>query len=123
MKAKMIFHRVVTKALVCLVLTVLIEAAFAFLAGVRSKYGQLVVLLTNIITNPLLNSILTVISFYLSPSYYYIFLIILEIIVVLTEGWIYKRKELLTKWNPFIFSLFLNACSYFIGTALLKIIN
>lgn len=86
-------------------------------------YGQLVVLLANVITNPLMNGILTVVSFYLSPSYYYIFLIVLEIIVVAAEGLIYKKTELLIKQNPFILSLLLNVCSYFIGTIILKIIN
>lgn len=123
MKSKMIFHRIIIKALVCLALTVLIEAVFAFIFGVRSMYGQLVVLLANVITNPLMNGILTVVSFYLSPSYYYIFLIVLEIIVVAAEGLIYKKTELLIKQNPFILSLLLNVCSYFIGTIILKIIN
>lgn len=123
MKSKMIFHRIVIKVLVCLILTVLLEAAFAFLCGVRSGYGQLVVLLANVITNPLLNSILTVVSFYLSPSYYSIFLVLLEILVVAAEGLIYQKMELPVKWNPFVLSLLLNACSYFIGMGILKIIK
>lgn len=119
MRSEMIFNRIVIRTLVCLALTVLIEAAFAFLFGIRSKYGQLVVLLANVITNPLLNSILTVVSFYLSPSYYHVFLVFLEITVVIVECWIYK-KTVPFKWNPFLLSLLLNACSYLIGTGVLR---
>ena len=108
--------------MLCLALTIAIEAAFAFFFGVRSGYGQLVVLLANVVTNPLLNSILTVVSFYLSPSYYDIFLVPLEILVVIVEGWIYK-KTIQLDMNPFLFSLLLNACSLGIGTGILKIIN
>ena len=118
----MIFHRVFFGMLTALVLTVAIEAAFAFLLGVRTGRGQLVVLLANVITNPLLNAVLTVVSFYLSPSAYYYFLIPLEIIVVLAEGRIFK-STLQLKMNPYLFSFLLNAGSYLIGTGILEIIK
>ena len=106
--------------LTALVLTVVIEAVFAFLYGVRTKYGQLIVLLANVITNPLLNAILTVVSFYLSPALYYYFLVPLEIIVVLAEGRIYK-EILQPEMNPYFFSFLLNVCSYVIGTGIIKL--
>lgn len=48
-------------------MTVVIEAVLAFALSVRSWYGQGIVLFANVITNPLLNAVLTVVSFYLSP--------------------------------------------------------
>ena len=57
----MIFHRIVSNILISLALTVAIEAAFAFVSGVRTRRGQLVVLLANLITNPLMNCALTVV--------------------------------------------------------------
>lgn len=108
--------------LTALVLTVLIEAALAFLLGVRTRYGQGIVLLVNVITNPLLNAVLTVVSFYISPAAYYWFLVPLEIIIVLAEGYIFQRF-LQLKMNRYLFSLLLNAGSYLIGTGILKLIK
>ena len=108
--------------LTALVLTVVIEAALAFLFGVRTRYGQGIVLLVNVITNPLLNAVLTVVSFYLSPAAYYWFLVPLELLVVLAEGRIY-RSMLQNRMNPYLFSLLLNAGSYLIGSGILKIIK
>lgn len=118
----MIAHRIVTNLAVCLALTVVIEAAAAFICGVRTRRGQFTVLLANIITNPLMNSILTAVSFLISPAAYYYFLVPLEIAVVLAEGLIYK-KTLPIKMNPFLLSLILNVCSYFIGTLILKLLK
>ena len=117
----MILNKVISNFIICLILTVIIEAGFSFLLGVRTGYGQLIVLIVNVITNPILNSILTVVSFYMPRSFYYYFLIPLEILVVVAEGLIYK-KSLPLKINPFIFSIILNSCSYFIGSGILKIL-
>ncbi len=117
----MIFHRILYTILICFALTVIIEAVFAFVFGVRSGYGQLVVLLTNAITNPVLNCVLTVVSFYLPRSFYYVFLIPLEVLIVIIEGFIYK-KLLTVKLNPFILSLLLNLCSFFLGNIIYKIV-
>ena len=108
--------------LTALVLTVVIEAALAFLLGVRTGRGQLVVLLANVITNPLLNAVLTVVSFYLSPTLYYWFLVPLEILVVFTEGRIYQTT-LLPKRNPYLLSFLLNAASFFLGMVIKHFIS
>lgn len=117
----MILKRILFKFVSCLVLTVVIEAFCAWIIGVRKRSDQLTVFLSNVITNPLLNSFLTVVSFYISQSLYYWFLIPLEIVVILVEGLIY-RKMLSVKINPFLLSLILNFCSYFIGTGIIKIL-
>ena len=108
--------------LIALALTVVIEAALALLLGVRTVRGQLIVLLMNVITNPILNAILTVVSFYISPTAYYYFLVPLELVIVLVEGRIFKSM-LPLKMNPYLFSFLLNAGSYFLGTGILKIIR
>ena len=108
--------------LTALLLTVLIEAALAFLLGVRTWYGQGIVLLVNMITNPLLNAVLTVVSFYLSPAAYYWFLVPLELLVVFAEGRIYKSM-LQIKMNPYLLSFLLNLGSWLIGSGILKIIK
>ena len=102
-----------------LLLTVVIEAAAAFALGVRNMQSQSAVLFANLITNPLLNCLLTIVQFYISPGAYYYFLIPLEMIVVMVEGMIYN-KFIELKMNPYLFSLILNLCSYLIGTGILK---
>lgn len=105
-----------------LALTVVIEAVLAFVFGVRTKYGQLVVLLANVITNPLLNAVMTVVSFYISPTVYYWFLVPLEFLVAFVEGCIYK-STLSVKMNPYLLSFLLNAGSCLLGMGILKIIK
>ena len=108
--------------LTALALTVVIEAAFAFVLGVRTGRGQLIVLLANVITNPLLNAVLTVVSFYLSPAVYYWFLVPLEVVAVLAEGRIYQTT-LRLKLNPYLLSFLLNAASFLFGTAIKHFIS
>ena len=79
-------------------------------------------LLVNVITNPLLNAVLTVVSFYISPAAYYWFLVPLEILVVIAEGRIYKSM-LQIKMNPYLLSFLLNLGSWLIGSGILKIIK
>ena len=117
----MIFHRIVDRMLLALALTILIEGCGAFLLGVRTRRGQAVVLLANVITNPVLQCTLTAVSFFWSPSLYYYFLVPLEIAVVIVEGWLYK-STLQLKRNPFLLSLLLNAGSFFIGKLIIKIL-
>ncbi len=105
-----------------LLLTILFESITAFILGIRKLYGQAVILFTNLITNPILNCILTLVSFYISPDAFYYFLIPLECAIVVAEGLIY-RKTIDTKLNPFLFSLILNAASLILGTLTIKIIR
>ena len=118
----MILRRIVSGLLTALALTVVIEAVAAFALGIRSLKSQTIVLLANLITNPLLNCVLTAVSFYISPMAYYWFLIPLEIIAVITEGWIFS-SVLRPKMNPFLLSLVINVCSYFLGTMILYFVR
>lgn len=108
--------------LTALALTVVIEAVFAYVCGVRTGHGQLIVLLSNVITNPLLNAVLTLVSFYLSLALYYWFLVPLEIVVVLAEGRIYQTT-LRPKLQPYLLSFLLNAASFFLGMAIKHFIS
>ena len=118
----MIADRIVSGLVTALVLTAVIEAACGFIIGIRSRRGQLVILLANLITNPLLNCILILVSFYISPSLFYYCLVPLEIIVILAEGAIY-RSILRPRMQPFLLSAVLNSCSLFLGTGILYILH
>lgn len=107
--------------LYCLGSTIVIEGALAFLWGVRKAADQLIVLLVNVLTNPLLVSIGYLILFRFGMTGYNIATAVMEVLVVFVEGWIYK-KILTRQKRPFLLSLFLNAGSFLIGLGLNYII-
>ena len=96
-----------------LALTVAFEAGFFFLTGKRDKKDLLLLLLVNVITNPVV-----VLSFWLAASYTnwngYIVLIPLELFAVLTEGYYYKKYGNSFR-RPFVFSLAANMVSFWAG--------
>lgn len=107
--------------LICLSSTIVIELIMSLLLGIRSKKDILNVILVNIMTNPLVVSILMYIT-YNRLFNTTISIIILEILVILTEGFTYKKVLTFDKINPYVLSLILNISSYFIGELLNNII-
>lgn len=107
--------------LICLSSTIVIELIMSLLLGIRNKKDILNVILVNIMTNPLIVSILMYIT-YNKLFNTTISIIILEILVVLTEGFTYKKVLTFDKINPYVLSLILNITSYFIGGLLNNII-
>ena len=107
--------------LICLSSTIVIELIMSLLLGIRNKKDILNVILVNIMTNPLVVSILMYIT-YNRLLNITISIIILEILVILTEGFTYKKVLTFDKINPYVLSLILNITSYFIGGLLNNII-
>ena len=107
--------------LICLISTIMIELIMSLLLGIRNKKDILNVILVNIMTNPLVVSILMYIT-YNRLFNTTISIIILEILVILTEGFTYKKVLTFDKINPYVLSLILNISSYFIGRVLNNII-
>ncbi|MBQ7540908.1 MAG: hypothetical protein IJT44_01280 [Clostridia bacterium] len=107
--------------LYCLGSTIVIEGLLALLWGVRRMADQLIVLLVNVLTNPLLVSIGYLILFRFGTTGFNVATAVMEVAVVLVEGWIYK-KFLTAEKRPFLLSLFLNAGSFLIGLALNQLI-
>lgn len=107
--------------LICLSSTIVIEISMSLLLGIRNKKDILNVILVNIMTNPLVVSIISYITynriFNLTIS-----IIILEILITLVEGFAYKKVLKFDKINPYVLSLILNISSYFIGKLLNNII-
>ena len=107
--------------LISLTITLVIEVGFAFILKYRGK-DLLNVLLVNILTNPLLNSIVVAINYYYGLEARNISLYILEILVVLIEGFIYHKYLERRKINGFLLSLILNITSYGLGLLINQII-
>ena len=107
--------------LISLSITIIIEVGLSFILKYR-KRDLLNVLLVNILTNPLLNSIIVAINYYYGIKARNISLIILEVIVVLVEGFIYKKYLNKRNINGYVLSLILNISSYGLGLLINKII-
>ena len=106
------------KLLTALLLTEAIEVPVCMIFGIRKKQ-LLIVLLANLITNPLLNVIYGLSVLYM-PAYSAAVLAGLEILAVLTEWRIYR--VLTDAKRPFITSLTANAVSFGIGLVLMRIL-
>ncbi len=107
--------------LISLVSTIIIEVTVAFILHYRKK-DLVNVILVNILTNPLLNSLVIAINVYYGIIARNISLYILEIMVVIIEGFIYQKYLNNKKINGYIVSLILNIASYGIGLLINKII-
>lgn len=98
----------------CLTLTAAVEYAVALGLGVSDVRDGAVVLLVNVMTNPLLVSASYLVMLTAGKGAYYPVLAVSEIAVVLAEGLVYKFT-LRTKRNPFLLALILNAASFAAG--------
>ena len=107
-------NKELTVALVIsLAATIILESGFFFLVGKRNKKDLLLVVLVNVLTNPIV-----VLLYWLSVLYTDINSVIvkaaLEIFAVLVEWYYYKRYAQDIR-KPFLFSLAANAFSFAIG--------
>ena len=105
----------------CLLLTIFIEVIVGILIGIRNKKDILNIVLVNILTNPLVVSIPIYVLVKYGYNYQIISLVILEVLTVIIEGFIYFNVLIYKKINPFIISLILNLSSYLIGEIINRI--
>ena len=101
-------------AIRCLVLTIIIECLVAFVIGYRKK-DLLNILLVNFITNPIVSTIPVYFNVKYGVIPRNICLFVLELMVLIVEGYLYKKYLKYKKVNPYILSLILNLSSYLIG--------
>lgn len=104
--------KLMLRSLIC---TIIIELVVSIILGIKNKKDILNVILVNIITNPLVAVIPVYFNFFYSLKMRNIFLIILEILTLIFEGYMYKKYLNFKNINPFLISLILNCSSYFIG--------
>lgn len=102
-----------------LFLTEIIEACTAYLLGYRGKRFYIVLILINILTNPLLNFILIVLYYFHIESF--IITPILEVFVVIGEWKLFEYALGKSKRSYLLLSIIINLSSYLIGGRLLNI--
>lgn len=102
-----------------LVLTVVIELSFAILFKVRGKEDIAIVILVNIVTNPIIvlieNLLWTINNYTLMMILSLSFWVILEIVVMCVEGFVYKKLKVKSQFGPYKLSIILNSISIAIG--------
>ncbi|MBR1414171.1 MAG: hypothetical protein IJ574_05855 [Bacilli bacterium] len=95
-----------------LIITIIIEIIFAFILGLRKK-ELLNVVLVNILTNPLVVSITVYVNITYGLYYRKITLIILEVLTIIIEAFIYKKY--IKNKNSIRLAILLNLASFFVG--------
>ena len=98
----------------CLLATIIIECTVAFILKYRKK-DLLNVLLVNVLTNPLVVTIPVFFNVKYGVTGRTISLIVLELLVLIVEGFIYNKHLTKRNINPYVLSIILNALSYLIG--------
>ncbi len=100
-----------------LLLTVVIELGVLALLRVRGKQNFLVALYANMLTNPPVVFVADVL-FLFYPSVAWPLIFLLEMGVVLVEGWIYRRYLSYNVLNPWVLALLANLISFQTGITL-----
>lgn len=99
-----------------LLFTIIIEISISILLNVRIKNDILNIVFINIVTNPLLNCFLLIMSSIIkSNTVIWILIIICELLVVIVEYKYFKNKLIFNKLNRLLFSFILNGFSFGIG--------
>ena len=106
----------ITSLVFSLLLTIMLETGFFFLTGKRDKKDLLLVVLVNILTNPIV-----VLSYYIIGTYTNwntsIIKIPLELFAVITEGYYYKKYGRNFR-RPYLFSVAANMFSFWLGVVI-----
>jgi hypothetical protein len=104
---------------VSLILTIALEAGFFFLVGKRNKKDLLLLVLVNVLTNPIVVS-----SYWMAVLYTrwnrVAVTTLLELFAVSTEGFLYKKHGQ-DFGCPYLFSFAANAFSFGMGVLLQRI--
>ena len=110
--------------IISVVLTVAIEVTLSLFLGLRGEKNIETVIRINCITNPVVVGITNLI-YMLSQNLIArnIVLAILEIVVILIEGFLFKKNLNDLKINPYIYSIYLNGLSFSIGLIISLIIK
>lgn len=97
-----------------MIINLLIEVIVAFIIGVRNKWDISMVGIINLISNPVMNSLLIPIRkwYYFNNIFDYIIVLIFELIVIVLEGLFFKKYFTKKKKNPFILSAIINIVSF-----------
>ena len=98
-----------------LAITLIIELLIAVLFGFRNKWELVTVFLINVITNPLMNYLLSINYYFHIISQYVVLLIILEVIFIFVEWRLLVFILNSNSKKMFVLSTVMNTCSCVAG--------
>ena len=114
--------QILTILINALLFTIIIEVLFALILKIRNKKDILNIILVNTVTNPIVVLFPYINGLHYGMKHRYITLIILELLTLFFEGFIYSKYLKYKKINPYILSLLLNLASYLSGIIMNNII-
>lgn len=118
---QMVIKEIILTLVICLVLTLVLEEVTALIIGVRKGFDLIVILFSNLLTNPVVvYAGIAFASFTKIPRPVYV--IVLELAAFIIEALIYRKLLFTKKPSPFLLSLILNCVSFFIGSTLSSLI-
>jgi hypothetical protein len=106
---------------ISLALTLVFEMSFFYIVGKRNKKDLLLVIMVNVLTNPVVVLLYWLAYFYTNWNTV-IVLIPLEAFAVLTEGYYYRKYGQGFK-RPFLFSFAANAFSFTLGFLVQRVVS
>lgn len=106
-------HALISALAISLLLTIALETGFFLLIGKREKKDILLLVMVNILTNPVVVLLYWLTAIYSDWNTVAV-LVPLELFAVLTEGYYYKKYGRNFK-HPYLFSLNANAFSFGMG--------
>ena len=101
--------------IISLILTLIIELTLALLVNIRDEDNIFTVIFASVVTNPIVVFTVNMINLLNNYVLTRVVVYILEILVVFAEGYIFKKYMKNLKMNPYLFALYLNGFSFFIG--------
>ena len=101
--------------LTALVCTLVLETGMAWGLGVRGQKDLGIVLLANLLTNPVVSVLPTAAAFYLGYKAFGLVTAAAEAGAVLTEGLVYGKLLSFRRIHPMLLSFILNISSYAAG--------
>lgn len=110
---------IVFSFIVCLVVTILVEGIVILIKYGLREYAYYS-LLCNVLTNPMLNLLLYLLVWVFGSEIYMQSLIILEIVVVIVEAYVYRILCNFSRKEALKLSLLLNGFSYLGGVIIFK---
>ncbi|MBQ7542584.1 MAG: hypothetical protein IJT44_09880 [Clostridia bacterium] len=110
----MLLNELPVTMLRCLGITILTEGLAGYLLGVRSVRGQAIVLLNNVMTNPLVVSLGVLCTYRFGRAGYWCGLPVLEAAAFAAEAAVYRKNAPCPR-DPLLLSAVLNGCSFLTG--------
>jgi|GEM_PF-830772 putative periplasmic phosphate-binding protein len=109
--------------IISLILTIFIELLISILIGIRKRNDIISIIVVNVLTNPIVVFISSVLKSFKITILYWGFVVIIELIIVFIEGKIYEKILNFKKISGYKLSFINNSISFTIGLIIAILLN